>query len=123
MVAMPARASAPPSPSQPPCAGFTTAVFALWMSWRASTRAVPIGFDSVTVETRHWMEFVRLYSAFQNAAPGTASRLLCLWKPDALFSGNSGSVPEIATRFGLSKSSLRTSDGYREAVKWMMQRP
>lgn len=76
------------------------------------------------VEGRHWSEFQALYSvAFQNAAPGTASRLLCMWRPDVFFSANSGSVPEIATRFGISQSSLRTWDGYWEAAKWIMQRP
>jgi hypothetical protein len=76
------------------------------------------------VEARHWIEFETVYSAaFQNAATGTASRLLCMWRPDAFFSANSGSVPEIATSFGLSQSSLRTWDGYWEAAKWIMQRP
>jgi hypothetical protein len=76
------------------------------------------------VETRHWIEFERVYSAaFQKAATGTASRLLCLWRPDVFFSANSGSVPEIAERFGLPRSSLRTWSGYWEAVKWVKQRP
>jgi hypothetical protein len=76
------------------------------------------------VEAQHWTEFKTVYSAaFQKAATGTASRLLCMWRPDAFFSANSGSIPEIATRFGLSQSSLRTWDGYWEASKWIMQRP
>lgn len=76
------------------------------------------------VETSHWLEFERVYSAaFPKAATGSASRLLCLWRPDVFFSANSGSVPQIALRFGLSQSSLRTWSGYWEAVKWVMQRP
>jgi HKD family nuclease len=76
------------------------------------------------VETRHWAEFERLYSAaFEKAATGSASRLLCLWRPDVFFSANSGSVPEIALRSGFSQSSLRTLSGYWEAVKWVMRRP
>ena len=76
------------------------------------------------VETRHWIEFERVYSgAFQKATTGTASRPLCLWRPDVFFSANSGSVPEIAGRFGLSQSSLRTWRGYWEATRWVIQRP
>ncbi len=76
------------------------------------------------VEAQHWIKFKTAYSnAFQKAATGTASRLLCMWRPDAFFSANSGSIPEIASRFGLSQSSLRTWDGYWEAAKWIMQRP
>jgi HKD family nuclease len=76
------------------------------------------------LEDRHWIQFEGIYSAaFPKAATGTASRLLCMWRPDAFFSANSGSVPEIATQFGLSQSSLRTWDGYWEASKWIRARP
>ena len=76
------------------------------------------------VGTLAWTEFKTVYSgAFPNAATGTASRLLCLWRPDVFFSANSGSLPEIAIRLGLSQSALRTWDGYREATKWMIERP
>jgi hypothetical protein len=76
------------------------------------------------VEKRHWSDFERVYSAaFRKAATGSASRLLCLWRPDVFFSANSRSVPEIAEHFGLFQSSLRTWDGYWAAVKWVMERP
>ena len=76
------------------------------------------------VEDRHWKEFSLAYSnAFEKAATGTASRLLCFWRPDVFFTANSGSVPEIATQFGIAQSTLRTWDGYWMAAKWISERP
>ncbi len=76
------------------------------------------------VDESHWSAFSRAYShAFPNAATGSGSRLLCLWRPDVFFSANRGSIPEIARRFGTPQSSLKTWDGYWGAVKWVRQRP
>ncbi len=76
------------------------------------------------LEDAHWAAFREVYRrAFEKAATGSASRLLCFWRPDVFFSANHGSVPEIARRSRSSQASLREWDGYWNAVKWVRQLP
>jgi hypothetical protein len=77
-----------------------------------------------SVSDSDWISFSTKYSkAFSNAAVGSASRLLCLWRPDVFFSANEGSNYVLSRSFGFSRASLKTWAGYWEAVKLVGLRP
>jgi hypothetical protein len=77
-----------------------------------------------TISDSDWMLFSTKYAkAFSNAGVGSASRLLCLWRPDVFFSANKGSISALSRSFGVSQTSLKTWPGYWEAVKLVGLRP